>query len=272
MSYLRPHWGGRLEGHSTERDPPMKAARPFETLELLKLLNSSPPGRERLLYFFLCSAGLRINEVLNLQWCSCLDAAERPLAYISAPLSKRRTGPLKRLIPLARVCIPDLMELYYTKKPAHPTEFIFARPGDWGKPITTRHASRLLFHRLRALKFKPGLSTHSFRKWLARQIFIASGKDVSMVQIVLGHKSPASTMFYLSPDSRRLRHVWSHVLTGAFGVGFQESVDTSADTDFQLAIPFPPLPHVPPPESTMAIANVLPDVMHHLTQGVQTNG
>ena len=107
----------------------MKAARPFETLELLKLLRDTPPGRERLLYFFLSSAGLRINEVLNLQWSSCLDADERPLAYISAPLSKRRTGPLKRLIPLARACIPDLLNLYYSKLPDHPTDFIFARPG-----------------------------------------------------------------------------------------------------------------------------------------------
>ena len=215
----------------------MPCARPFQTLELLKLLKDTPPGRERLLYFFLSSCGLRINEVLNLAWGDVLDAARRPKAYITAPLSKRRSGPLKRLIPLCAAVIPDLMNHFEDSGLPGFDEFIFRRPGLSHAPITTRHASRLLFHRVRVMEFPAGLSTHSFRKWLAHQIYIASGKDISMVQIVLGHRSPASTMFYLSPDSRRLRHCWNYVLTSAFGAGFQQSVDVSADTDFQLVIP-----------------------------------
>lgn len=245
----------------------MKSARPFETLELLKLLKQTPPGRERLLYLFLSSAGLRINEVLDLQWGAVLDAADRPLAYISAPLSKRRSGPLKRLIPLAQVCIPYLMDMYHDAEFPAPSEFIFRSPGERLRPICVRHASRLLRNRLKSLEFKPGLSTHSFRKWLARQIYISSGRDISMVQIVLGHKSPASTMFYLSPDSRRLRHCWSHVLTSAFGVGFQDTVDTSVDTDFQLALPITPAPNMPARDPVRPIGDLLPGVLQHITNG-----
>lgn len=212
-------------------------ARPFDDLELLRLLHEQPCGRDRALWFLLATTGLRVNEALALTVGDVFSADAQPLAYITAPVSKRRKGPAKRLIPLAACCCPDLIETHATLPDPSPTSHLFRRPGLGNYHITPRHASRLLYHACRAQGFRPGISTHSFRKWIARKLYMASGKDIVLVQMALGHRSPNSTIFYLSPDSQRLRHCWNSVLVSTFGLGFRDSVDTACDTDFQLALP-----------------------------------
>ena len=47
------------------------------------------------------------------------------------------------------------------------------------------------------------ISTHSFRKYFAHQLYEKSGKDIRVVQYVLQHVSPAVTQRYLNlqPDN-----------------------------------------------------------------------
>lgn len=55
------------------------------------------------------------------------------------------------------------------------------------------------------------IATHSGRKSLAMRAYKASGKDLVLVQKILGHASIQSTMSYLSIEPENLSAVWKEI-------------------------------------------------------------
>ena len=49
-----------------------------------------------------------------------------------------------------------------------------------------------------------GISTHSFRKWYATEIYKANGYDISLVQRLLQHSSSAITQRYIGIEPERI--------------------------------------------------------------------
>ena len=49
-----------------------------------------------------------------------------------------------------------------------------------------------------------GISTHSFRKWYATEIYKNSGYDIALVQRLLQHSSAATTQRYIGIESQRI--------------------------------------------------------------------
>ena len=57
------------------------------------------------------------------------------------------------------------------------------------------------------------ISTHSFRKWYATDIYEANGHDIVLVQQLLQHSSPMVTRRYIgSADEKIENAIASHVL------------------------------------------------------------
>ena len=63
-------------------------------------------------------------------------------------------------------------------------------------PITERAIQKQLHIVCEYLGFE-GISTHSFRKWYATEIYKANGYDIALVQRLLQHSSAAVTQRYI---------------------------------------------------------------------------
>ena len=48
------------------------------------------------------------------------------------------------------------------------------------------------------------ISTHSFRKWYATEIYKANGYDIALVQRLLQHSSAATTQCYIGIEPQRI--------------------------------------------------------------------
>ncbi len=49
-----------------------------------------------------------------------------------------------------------------------------------------------------------GISTHSFRKWYATEIYRSNGYDIALVQRLLQHSSAAVTQRYIGIEPQRI--------------------------------------------------------------------
>ena len=49
-----------------------------------------------------------------------------------------------------------------------------------------------------------GISTHSFRKWYATEIYRSNGYDITLVQRLLQHSSAAVTQRYIGIEPQRI--------------------------------------------------------------------
>ena len=49
-----------------------------------------------------------------------------------------------------------------------------------------------------------GISTHSFRKWYATEIYKSNGYDIALVQRLLQHSSAATTQRYIGIEPQRI--------------------------------------------------------------------
>ena len=70
-------------------------------------------------------------------------------------------------------------------------------------PITTREVQKVLARVCDYLGYE-GISTHSFRKWYATEIYKANGYDIALVQRLLQHSSAAVTQRYIGIEPQRI--------------------------------------------------------------------
>ena len=70
-------------------------------------------------------------------------------------------------------------------------------------PLTERAIQKQLKIVCDYLGFE-GISTHSFRKWYATEIYKNSGYDIALVQRLLQHSSAATTQRYIGIESQRI--------------------------------------------------------------------
>ena len=70
-------------------------------------------------------------------------------------------------------------------------------------PITERAVQKQLAIVCDYLGYK-GISTHSFRKWYATEIYKANNYDITLVQRLLQHSSTAVTRRYIGIEQQRI--------------------------------------------------------------------
>ena len=78
-------------------------------------------------------------------------------------------------------------------------------------PITTREVQKVLARVCDYLGYE-GISTHSFRKFYASDIYIKNNCDIALVQRLLQHSSPAVTQRYIGIEPQRIeRAIEGHI-------------------------------------------------------------
>ena len=91
--------------------------------------------------------------------------------------------------------IQQYIENYCLRNGIGPTEQMF--------PITTRMIQKQLAIVCKYLGYE-GISTHSFRKWYATEIYKNNGYDIALVQRLLQHSSAATTQRYIGIEPQRI--------------------------------------------------------------------
>ena len=133
--------------------------------------------------------GLRISDILKLRPCDIVnDGGRYRLDLIEQKTGKRRTF----TVPLV---IQQYIENFCLRRGIKPNELIF--------PITERAVQKQLALVCDYLGYE-GISTHSFRKWYATEIYKSNGYDIALVQRLLQHSSAAVTQRYIGIEPRRI--------------------------------------------------------------------
>ena len=133
--------------------------------------------------------GLRISDIVKLRLCDIvLDGGRYRLEIVEQKTGKSRVF----TVPLV---IQQYIENYCLRNGLRRDELIF--------PLTERAIQKQLKIVCDYLGFE-GISTHSFRKWYATEIYKNSGYDIALVQRLLQHSSAATTQRYIGMEPQRI--------------------------------------------------------------------
>ena len=133
--------------------------------------------------------GLRISDIVKLRPCDIVsDGGRFRLSIVEQKTGKQRVF----TVPLV---IQQYIENYCLRNGIKHSELIF--------PITTREVQKVLARVCDYLGYE-GISTHSFRKWYATEIYKNNGYDIALVQRLLQHSSAAVTQRYIGIEPQRI--------------------------------------------------------------------
>lgn len=170
--------------------PMMKKPRRVPVLlnqeEVAKLLNAVKNLKHQTLLMVIYSAGLRISEATHLKVEDI--HSNRMLIHV-----RHGKGRKERFTVLSPVLLEQLRR-YWSRFRLATTDWLF--PGKYlSKPIDPS-TLRVTFSRVRyALGYHPDVCVHSLRHIFASQL-LATGVDIRVIQVLLGHTSISSTMIY----------------------------------------------------------------------------
>jgi integrase len=133
--------------------------------------------------------GLRISDILRLRLADIVKDGDRyRLAIVEQKTGKERVFTVPFII-------QQYLENYALRNGIGRTELLF--------PITERAVQKQLHLVCDYLGYER-ISTHSFRKWYATEIYRNSGYDVALVQRLLQHSSSAITQRYIGIEPQRI--------------------------------------------------------------------
>ena len=141
--------------------------------------------------------GLRISDILKLRPCDIVRDGDR----YHLEVVEQKTG--KRRVFTVPLVIWQYVENYCLRHGIRHTDLIF--------PITERAVQKQLAIVCDHLGYE-GISTHSFRKWYATEIYKNNGYDIALVQRLLQHSSAATTQRYIGIEPQRIEQaIQKHV-------------------------------------------------------------
>lgn len=133
--------------------------------------------------------GLRISDILKLRLSNIVRDGDR----YRLEVTEQKTG--KRRVFTVPLVIEQYIENYCLRNGIGWNDLIF--------PITERAVQKQLSLVCDYLGYQ-GISTHSFRKWYATEIYKNNGYDIALVQRLLQHSSAAVTQCYIGIEPQRI--------------------------------------------------------------------
>ena len=133
--------------------------------------------------------GLRISDIIRLRLCDIVSDGGR---YRLA-ITEQKTG--KQRVFTVPLVIYQYIENYCLRNGIGRNKQMF--------PLTTRAIQKQLAIVCEYLGYQ-GISTHSFRKWYATEIYQKNGYDIALVQRLLQHSSASVTQRYIGIEPQRI--------------------------------------------------------------------
>lgn len=162
-----------------------------EIIETMKsgFAGARPNNRIATALMLEANLGLRISDILRLRLCDIVKDGERyRLSIIEKKTGKERVF----TVPLT---LYNFIRLYCIDNGIPPESVIF--------PLTERAIQRQLTLVCDYLGIS-GVSTHSFRKFYATEIYKNNGYNIALVQHLLQHSSTAVTQRYIGIQQREV--------------------------------------------------------------------
>lgn len=133
--------------------------------------------------------GLRISDIVRLRPCDIVSDGGR----FRLSITEQKTG--KQRVFTVPLVIQQYIENYCLRHGIGRTDLIFS--------ITPREVQKVLAKVCDYLGYEE-ISTHSFRKWYATEIYKNNGYDIALVQRLLQHSSAAVTQRYIGIEPQRI--------------------------------------------------------------------
>lgn len=141
--------------------------------------------------------GMRVGDILRMKLSDIIKDGER----LRLNVTEEKTGK-KRTFSVPSAVYKFFCD-YAKAQGIKPNERLF--------PITERAVQKHLKAVCEYLGYT-NISTHSFRKWYATDIYNASGHDIILVQHLLQHSSPVTTRRYIGIAEERVEEaIANHV-------------------------------------------------------------
>ena len=133
--------------------------------------------------------GIRISDIVRLRLCDIVNDGGR----YRLSITEQKTG--KQRVFTVPLVIYQYMENYCLRNGIARDALMF--------PVTTRAIQKQLALVYEYLGYE-GISTHSFRKWYATEIYQKNGYDIALVQRLLQHSSASVTQRYIGIEPQRI--------------------------------------------------------------------
>ena len=133
--------------------------------------------------------GIRISDIVRLRLCDIVNDSGR----YRLSITEQKTG--KQRVFTVPLVIYQYIENYCLRNGIGRNDLMF--------PLTTRAIQKQLSLVCDYLGYSR-ISTHSFRKWYATEIYQKNGYDIALVQRLLQHSSAAVTQRYIGIEPQRI--------------------------------------------------------------------
>ena len=162
--------------------------------ELSQLFNAAENLKHKAILFTAYSAGLRVSEIVNLQW-KHLDKSRGQI------LIEQAKGKKDRYVTLSPV-LEDILISYYKKSKIKPVKYVFESM-NVGEAYSARSAQAIFQHAKVKAGIKKEIGFHSLEHSFATHL-LEKGTNVKYIQELLGHFSIKTTTRYLHVAMDRL--------------------------------------------------------------------
>lgn len=165
--------------------------------EVLRLAESRPNIKHKLLILFSYSTGMRLSEIVSLR-TSDIDF-KREVIHI-----RQAKGKKDRIVPLSKK-IAALYQEYQETSKSDSSIYVF--PGQYHNThISPRTAEKIFEHARNATKIHKKISFHSLRHAFATHL-LESGTGIRHIQKLLGHSSVRTTERYAQISKTEIQKI-----------------------------------------------------------------
>lgn len=162
--------------------------------EIESLISSTKNLNHRLIIQVGYSAGLRISEIINLQWLD-IDF-DRNLIHL-----KRAKGKKDRIVMLSVKVKENLMNLTPNKK-----GYVFLT--NRGSKYTQRAIQKIIENAAMKAGIRKSITPHTLRHSFATHL-LENGTDIRYIRDLLGHSDISTTLIYTKVSNKNIRNIKS---------------------------------------------------------------
>ncbi|MCL6455013.1 MAG: site-specific integrase [Alicyclobacillus sp.] len=171
-------------------------------IEAIKKILKASSLRSHVLFVLGINSGLRVSDLLNLILGDVAESKSKVKDRIS--LREEKTGKQKDF-PLSDNAKKALQEYLRTREYEPSAPLFPSRKG--GTPLKRAQAWKILNDAARLAGIKERIGTHTLRKTFAYHAY-KSGQDITLIQKLLNHSSPAVTLRYIGITQEQMDDVY----------------------------------------------------------------
>jgi integrase len=172
-------------------------------IQQVKAILKGQNCRDYALFTLGINSGLRVSDLLSLKVSDVLDDKGKIKDRIT--LREKKTGKVKDF-PVGETAKKALRE-YLGEKNLNKEDYLFPSRKKGNGPITRIQAYRILNKAARLAGIEERIGTHTLRKTFGYHAY-KMGLDLSVIQKLLNHSSPAVTLAYIGITQDDLDNVY----------------------------------------------------------------